>query len=288
MVWHDIRDPQDPKLDELAKQYNLHPLHIEDCRNRNQSAKIEPQDGYLFVVLKPLQISEAYELSSSDLDFFIGADFLITVQEGECAPVTLILDRAHPGVEKLRPDQLFHKIMDQVIDSYPTILDLISDQMDHIGDEVITSPEQHMLEQIFDMKRALIEMRRIVANTRDLTGHLLRSDYPIIRKDMMPFFRDIYDHVMRNLDAIEIHRDLISSTTELYLTSVANRTNQVMKALTVFGAVATPALVITGMYGMNLQHLPFANHPHSWGIVIGMIGVVSGGVLFVLRKLHWW
>jgi magnesium transporter len=287
MVWHDIRDPQDPKLDELAKQYNLHPLHIEDCRNRNQSAKIEPQDGYLFVVLKPLQINESYELASSDLDFFIGADFLITVQEGECIPITQILDRAHLGTEKLRPDQVFHRVMDQVIDSYPPILDLISDQMDHIEDEVITSPEHHMLEQIFDMKRSLIEMRRVVANTRDLTGHLMRSDYPIIGKDMMPFFRDIYDHVMRNLDAIEIHRDLISGTTELYLSSVANRTNQVMKALTVFGAVATPALVITGLYGMNLQHLPFANHPHSWWIVLGMICFVSAAVLLVLRKLHW-
>jgi magnesium transporter len=288
MIWYDIRDPQDARLDELAKQYNLHPLHIEDCRNRNQSAKIEPQNGYLFVVLKPLEISESYELTTGDLDFFIGEDFLITVQETDCAPVSQILDRAHTGSETLRPDQLFHRIMDQVIDAYPPILDLISDQMDHIGDEVITSPEPRMLEQIFDMKRSLIEMRRIVANTRDVTGHLLRADYPIVHKDMMPFFRDIYDHVMRHLDAIEIHRDLISSTTELYLSSVANRTNQVMKALTLFGAVATPALVITGLYGMNLKHLPFADHPHSWGIVIGMIAFVSGAVLLVLRKLHWW
>lgn len=288
MIWHDIRDPQDQKLDELAKQYNLHPLHIEDCRNRNQSAKVEPQDGYLFVVLKPLELNKSYELSASDLDFFIGADFLITVQETECTPVAQILDRAHIASDKLRPDQLFHRIMDQVIDSYPPILDLISDQTDHIEDGVLTSPEHHMLEQIFELKRSLIEMRRIVANTRDLTGHLLRSDYPIIQKDMMPFFRDIYDHVMRNLDAIEIQRDLISSATELYLSSVANQTNQVMKALTLFGAVATPALVITGMYGMNLKHLPFADHPHSWGIVIAMIATVSGTVLLVLRKLHWW
>ena len=287
MVWHDIRDPKDPKLDELAKHYNLHPLHIEDCRNRNQSAKVEPQNGYLFIVLKPLQLDESYELSAGDLDFFIGPDFLITVQETECPPVTEMLNRAR-GAGNLRPDQLFHRIMDQVVDGYFPILDLISDQVDHLEDEVLTCPEQHMLEQIFGMKRALIEMRRVVANTRDLTGHLLRSDYGLIQKDMVPFFRDIYDHVMRNLDAIELHRDLLASTTELYLTSVANRTNQVMKALTLFGAVATPALVITGMYGMNLKHLPFADHPHSWGIVMAMIAGVSGTVLLVLRRLRWW
>jgi magnesium transporter len=288
MIWHDIRDPNDPQLDELAKQYNLHPLHLEDCRNRNESAKIEPQNEYLFVVLKPLQLNESYELTAGDLDFFIGTDFLITVEETECPAVTEMLNRGHIGGEGLRPDQLFHRIMDQVVDSYNPLLDLISDQMDHIEDDVITSPEQHMLEEIFDLKRSLIEMRRILANTRDLTGNLLRSDYPIIQKDMMPFFRDIYDHVMRNLDAIEIHRDLLSSTTELYLSSVANRTNQVMKALTLFGAVATPALVITGIYGMNLKHLPFAESPHSWGIVLLMIAAVSGALLFALHKLRWW
>jgi magnesium transporter len=288
MVWHDIRDPDDPKLDELAKTYNLHPLHLEDCRNRGQSAKIEPQNGYLFVVLKPLQLDQSYELTSGDLDFFIGPDFLITVQESDCGQVAEMLNRAHSAGANQRPDQLFHRVMDQVVDGYFPILDLISDQVDHIEDDVLTCPEQHMLEQIFGMKRALIEMRRIVANTRDLTGHLLRSEYDIIHKDMLPFFRDIYDHVMRNLDSIEIHRDLLASTTELYLTSVANRTNQVMKALTLFGAVATPALVITGIYGMNLKHLPFADHPHSWGIVIAMIAGVSGLVLLALRKLQWW
>jgi magnesium transporter len=96
----------------------------------------------------------------------------------------------------------------------------------------------------------------------------------------------VYDHLIRNLDLIEIHRDLLTGTTELYLSSIANRTNQVMKVLTVFGTIATPALVITGMYGMNLGHLPFANHPHSWGIVMALIGCVSFGMLAILRWLR--
>jgi magnesium transporter len=288
MLWHDIRDPGDPRLDELAKKYNLHPLHIEDCRNRGQSAKVEPQNNYLFVVLKPLLLGEDYELNSGDLDFFIGPDFLITVQETDCPPVTEMLTRAHAIEAQARPDQLLYRIMDQLVDSYQPLLDLISDQMDHIGEEVVTSPEHSTLERIFDLKRSLIEMRRILANSRDVVGNLLRTEYPgIVHKDTMPFLRDVYDHVMRNLDSIEIYRDLLSSTTELYLTSIANHTNQVMKALTVFGAVATPALVITGMYGMNLKRLPFQDHPHAWGIVMTMIGVVSASVILVLKRLRW-
>lgn len=288
MVWHDIRDPRDHLLDELARKHNLHPLHIEDCRNRNQNAKIESQNGYLFVVLKPLELSSELEISSGDLDFFIGPDFLITVQEMECKPISGILDRTRVHGDKVRPDRLFHMIADQLVDSYFPLLDRISSEMDGIQDDVIKCPEQDILERIFDLKRTLIEIRRVLANSRDLLGHLLRNDYSIIHKETMPFLRDIYDHIVRMLDNVEIQRDLIASATELYLTSVANQTNQVMKALTMFGAVATPALVITGIYGMNLKHLPFADHPHSFGIVVTMIGVVSGTVLIVLRKLHWW
>jgi magnesium transporter len=287
MDWHDIRDPNDKLLDQLAAKYNLHQLHVEDCRNRNQNAKVEPQNGYLFVVLKPVDMGKDYALTASDLDFFIGRDFLITVQEGACRAVTEMLDRTHSTADLLRPDQLFYRIADQLIDSYFPLLDRINDRTDELEDEVLAYPQPEVLEQIFDMKRSLIQMRRIMANTRDVMSHLQRTEYPIIQKDLMPFLRDLYDHVMRSLDSIEIQRDLLSSTTELYLSSVANRTNQVMKALTVFGAVATPALVITGMYGMNLKHLPFAEHPHSWGIVITMIATVSGLVLLVLRKLRW-
>jgi magnesium transporter len=288
MIWHDIRDPNDPRLDQLAAEYNLHPLHIEDCRNRNQNAKVESQNGYLFVVLKPLELDEKYELDIGDLDFFIGRDYLITVQETNCKSLAALLDRTHSGAESLRSDQLFYRIMDQLIDGYRPLLDLLSDQMDHLEDEALTCPEQALLEQIFDMKRTLIQMRRVLSNTRDVLSSLLRSETTLVHRDMTPFLRDVYDHVIRNLDNVELHRDLLSSTTELYLSSVANRTNQVMKALTIFGSVATPALVITGIYGMNLKHLPFAEHPHSWGIVITMIAIVSSVVLLLLRRLHWW
>ena len=103
-------------------------------------------------------------------------------------------------------------------------------------------------------------------------------------QDLAPFLRDVYDHLIRNLDLIEIHRDLLNGATELYLSSVANRTNQVMKVLTVFGTIATPALVITGVYGMNLKHLPFAESPQSWVIVLGIIALVSVFMLVVLKR----
>ena len=115
----------------------------------------------------------------------------------------------------------------------------------------------------------------------------MRTEDSRLGPALQPFFRDVYDHVTRNLDSIEIQRDLVTGATELYLSSVANQTNQVMKVLTIFGTVATPAIIITGIYGMNVKHLPFAESPHSWGIVMTMIAIVSWLVLAVLRKLRW-
>jgi magnesium transporter len=286
-TWYDIRDPNDPQLDELAVKYQIHPLHIEDCRHRNQNAKLEPQGSYIFVVLKPVDMTPDCVIDAGDLDLFLGSDFVITVQETDCPALTEVLNRVRSMSATLRPDQIFYRIVDGVVDSYIPILDKLSEDIEGIEDQVVEDPDPSMLERLFGMRRALMQLRRIMANSRDVTGHLLRTDYPQISKEMAPFLRDVYDHVARNLDAIEVHRDLLTGVMELYLSSVANRTNQIMKVLTVFGTIATPALVITGMYGMNLEHLPFAHHPHSWGIVISLIAVSSTTLLLVLRKLGW-
>jgi magnesium transporter len=285
-TWHDLRDPHDPQLEELARKYNLHPLHIEDCRNRKQSAKVEQMNDYLFIVLKPIDMDAEFCLNIADLDFFVGLDWLITVQEEQCEVVAQALNRVGPIAEKLRPDEIFYRVMDAIVDSYQPLIDRVSDRIDEMEDRALSDPSPDMLEEIFDLKRVLIQMRRVIANTRDVVGHLLRNEFKLVRPDLAPFLRDVYDHLIRNLDMIEIHRDLLNGATELYLSSVANRTNQVMKVLTIFGTIATPALVITGVYGMNLKHLPFAESQHSWGIVLGIIALVSGLMLAILKRLR--
>ena len=283
---YDIRDPKDPQLDELASRYSLHPLHIEDCRHGGQNAKIEPQDSYLFIVLKPVDMDEDCLITPTDLDIFVGPDFIITVQESKCRMASELLDRVS-SLYDVRPDQAFYRILDGVVDSYNPLLDRLSEEIEKLEDAAVERPEPAVVEELFDLRRSLIQLRRILANTRDVVGHLQRSAYPQIQADLQPFLRDVYDHVARNLDLVEIHRDLLTGAMELYLSGVANRTNQIMKVLTIFGTIATPAVVITGMYGMNLEHLPFADHAHSWGIVMTMIAAVCGLLLIVLRKMRW-
>lgn len=287
MEWHDIRDPQDKRLEQLAERYQLHPLHIEDCRHGRQNAKVEFLNSYLFVVLKPVELDEECVIEATDLDIFVGSDYVITVQEGKCSELSQLLDRLHKSTEQFTPGVFFHRVLDGLVDMYNPLTDRLSEKIEELEEQALESPQPSTIQGIFQLRKALMELRRILANTRDVLAHLLRTQYPQIGRELDPFFRDVYDHLARNLDTLEVQRDLVNGATELYLTSVANKTNQVMKVLTVFGTIATPALIITGLYGMNVQHLPFAEHPHSWGIIMTIIGSVSGVMLLIFRWMHW-
>ncbi len=313
MEWHDIRDPNDPELDRLAERYGLHPLHIEDCRHGGQNAKLEEQPGYLFVVLKPVEIGQRGELEFSDLDLFVGPDFLITVQESACQPVRALLDQLHSAAARpgslhgpqpdpslalhphhapagetgSRPDQLFYRIADGVVDAYLPALDYFDDLSDSLDEEVLQNPSPASLDRIFSAKRSLIELRRVLANTRDVALHLQRTESDLMGRDLWPFLRDLYDHVARNLDTVEVQRDLLSGAMEIYLSSQAQRTNQVMKVLTILGTIALPALVISGTYGMNLHGLPWADHPHGGWLAIALMAGTTTALLALLHKMDW-
>ena len=287
MIWHDVRDPNGPELDALAKQYNLHPLHVEDCRHRNQTAKVEDGSGYLFVVAKPLQINGAGELDITDLDIFLGRDFLITVQEGECISLRTHLDKLHNTADQSRPDQLFYKIIDATVDAYAPVLDWFNEAIDVIEDAVLEKPSPATVERIFGLKRGLIELRRVLTNVRDVASHLQRMDTELIQRDLWPFLRDVYDHVARDVEMVEMHRDLLAGAMDIYLSSVANRTNQVMKVLTVLGTIALPAIVISGFFGMNTKDLPWINSAYGTEIAAGLMITTTVGLLILLKKFDW-
>jgi len=286
MEWHEIRDPQDPALDRLAERYRLHPLHIEDCRHRHQSAKIEESRGYIFTVLKIVTTEDDGKVGESDLDIFLGRDFVITVEDKNFSPARKLIDQAR-GTAQTRADQAFYRIADGVVDSYLPVIDHFNDVIDELEDQVLDRPTPETLQRIFDTKRSLILLRRVLVNTRDVAGHLQRTESDLIHRDLWPFLRDVYDHVSRNLDLVETQRDLLTGSLDIYLSSVANRTNQVMKVLTVLGTIALPALVISGIYGMNLKGLPWVDSPHGAGIVGGITLATTIVLLIILRLMRW-
>ena len=282
VAWYDLSDPSSPALDELAKQYRLHELQIEDCRHP-QRAKTEDYEHYIFTVLKALQTGKTPKFV--DFDIFLGKDFLITVHAGSCPAIDKAVLRAQQ--QKIqRLDKLFYVLVDHTVDEYLLVLDAFAEKISDVESDVLERPEPPVLRRIFSMKRNLIDFRRNAGGMREVVNQLMRQEQGFLGDDLDPFFRDVYDHIVRTVDLIETYRDLLSSSTDIYLSAVANRTNQIVKVLTVWGTVALPLVVITGFFGMNLP-LPWQHDPLG-AVYASLLMIAIGGlILWYFRRQGW-
>ncbi len=296
MPWYELGSPDDPKLDELARRYGLHPLHVEDARATDERIKVDQTATYTFAVLKPIRIVPATEgtpehTQVSTLDIFAGTHegepFFITVADPACPTTAESLARAHREGGDGKPARLLYLILDTIVDLYFPAIDHYDDRIDELEDKVIAQPEPGTLQEVFALKRQLIDLRRVLVGTRDATLHLQRDPQSIIDAEHQPFVRDIYDHVVRLLDSVETQRDLVNNALDIYLSSVANRTNEVMKVLTVLGTIALPAIAISGIYGMNLKGLPFVESRHGAMWVSLLMLVCTVGLLVLLKVRKW-
>ena len=287
MPWHHIKDPKDHQLDELAERYHLHPLHIEDCRTRRQRVKADETPDYVFVILKAVDKKPDSELDFSDLDIFVGADFCITVEEADCQAIAGAVKSAKQLADPERPDQIFYRLIDAIVDSYLPVIDDINERIDDTEEIVLARPSPEAVQQILGLKRSLIGLRRVLVNTREVGVQIQRQSGNLISQDLAPFFRDVYDHIIGSLDLVETQRDLLSGTLDVYLSSLANRTNEVMKVLTVLSTIALPSIVISGIYGMNLKGIPYLESPHAMWIVGCLMIGTTVALLAFLKKFGW-
>lgn len=283
LPWYDIADPNSSDLDELAGRFKLHELQIEDCRHRPQRAKCEEHDRYLFCVLKALCPGD--ELAFDDLDIFYAKDFMVTVHKGPSPALQKVGTRAtQEHVQRL--DRLFYMVVDAVVDEYQPALDNLSEETSGIESEVLEKPHPPILRRIFALKRDLIEFRRIASGMREVVNAIVRREQGLVGDDLDPYFRDVYDHLVRTVDFIETYRDLLTGSLDIYLSAVANRTNEVMKILTIWGTVALPLVIITGFFGMNL-HLPWQEARHGALYSIGLMAVSTFLVLLYFKRKGW-
>ena len=284
MAWYQLETKDSSELDKLAEEYKLHPVHVEECRTHEGRIKVDLMPDYLFVTLKPLHIVDG-EIAESPMHAFVGRDFCITVSDLECPPVREAMERAWRAGSDTPPAKILYLILDTIVDAYFATIDHLDDRIDLIEDVVLDKPTPEILQKIFEYKRQLIDLRRIIVATRDVGMHLQRDSGNLVDADLYPFYRDVYDHLLRLSDTIDTLRDLLNNTLDVYLSSVANRTNQVMKVLTVLSTIALPALVISGFYGMNLKGLPLEENAHGSAIALAVMLLVTGGLLWMLEAL---
>ena len=289
LLWLDLDEPMSRALDDLAAEYHFHELAVEDCRNKQQPAKVDYYDGYSFYIINSTHYSDKpCEVRLREIDAFLGPDYLITVHYSESLSVNEVERRLAANAKRYdRPDEVLHAIIDIVVDRYVPTLEAIGDTIDQVEDELLVHPNVELLELIFDLKRGLLQFRRAVGAQRELLNVIVRDDTPLIQPEMRIYFRDVYDHAVRALDLVETYRDLMSGTLDIYLTQMANRTNDIVKGLTILATIMLPLTLITGYFGMNFETMPLLKNPNGvWYTTIGM--AVIALVMLAYFKLKKW
>lgn len=286
-LWYHVEDVHSPALDELAARFSLHELAIEDCRSEQQRAKVEDFDRYLFIIANNVHFEpEKDDCFFGEIDFFIGKDFFISVHAGPSKSYRAVRPKFDKDPKMAHPGRLLESFLDWLVDQYLPVLDSIEERIEIIEERVVERPSPEMLSEIFSLRRALINFRRVATSMREVVHNLLTRTDPWL-KSRHAYYRNIYDNVIRALDFVETYRDILNGVLDVHLTATANRTNEIMRVLAIFATLATPFLMITGFFGMNFQRLPWLREPFGavWATIV-MLGM-SGAMLWYFYRKGW-
>jgi magnesium transporter len=289
LVWLDLDDPMNKALDELAEKYGFHELTVEDCRHGLQLAKVDQYEDYSFLILNTTQyVEDPCEVKTKEIDVYLGRDYIVTVHYGKSLAIAEVEKRISSKTQQIRrPDSILHAILDIVVDRYLPTLDRIGDTIDTVQDELLVNPRVELLETMFSLKRGLLQFRRAVASQRELLNAIVRDDSEFIHDEMTAYFRDVYDHAVRAMDLVETYRDLVSGALDIYLTQMANRTNDIVKGLTILATIMLPLTLITGYFGMNFEYIPLLKNPNGiWYTTFGLF-LMAGLMLSYFKYKKW-
>jgi magnesium transporter len=286
--WFHVDEPSSPLLDALAAEFKLHELAIEDCRNMRQRAKLEQYDDHLFIIVNTLHFEPATkDCWFGELDVFAGKDFVITVYNGASRTINTVRPKFEADARLAHPGRLLMTLLDVAVDRYLPVLDTIEESIEELEEEAYERPSPKLLAQIFTLKRALIDFRRVASMMREVVNQLLYRTEPWL-KSQQPYFRNVYDHVVRALDFVETYRDILTGVLDVHLTATANRTNEIMKVLTIIATLGTPFLLVTGFYGMNFEkNMPFLDSPYGVAIATVAMAFCGVGMLWFFRRKEW-
>ncbi|UCC20526.1 MAG: magnesium/cobalt transporter CorA [Promethearchaeota archaeon] len=277
-------------IEDIGKFFNLHPLVLEDILNTNQRPKFEDYTNYIFIVLKRIIWNEEKkEFENEQLSLILGPNFVISFSELESNIFNPILERiikAKGRVRAMEADYLAYTLMDVIVDNYFIILDIIGEIIDNIEENLVKNPEPDVLQSIYQLKRNSIDLRRSIWPLRELINRLQREQSNLISDDLHIYLRDVYDHIFRISDSIENYRDIIFGMLDLYLSSVSNKMNDIMKVLTMISTIFIPLSFLAGFYGMNF--IIYQNFQLDLFIILIIIMVIISSSMFLLfRKKKW-
>ena len=289
-VWVDLETPSEEDAQILSSLFDFHPLAVEDCLTESHLPKLDDFGDYLFLVLHGARRGDTEgTFATLELNFFLGKRYLVSYHhhlsrsidrtKARCLKNSLTMARGM--------DFLLYEILDGTVDNYFPVLDDFDAVVDELEHDMNRNPDKQTLNRIFSLKRDGMHLRRVTSPQREIVNRLSRDHFEVINKQAAIYFRDVYDHLLRIEGLAESYKDLTTGFLEAYLSVVSNRLNEIVKLLTVFMVVMMPLTVITGIYGMNFDHIPELKSPYGY---YGVLGVMVGVVVIMLgffRRKKW-
>lgn len=290
-VWIDT-DERNAELETfLAEKLGMHPLVIEDVFSDRLTPKVEDYSEYLYIVMHAMKHEEgaAREMATTELDIVIGKGWLFTHREIDMLAISAVADelRRNPRAMQRGPAYVAHAIIDQLTDYYLPVTDHFEGEVDEVEALVLEKPDPEVLQRLFVLKRSLQRLRRLSAYQRDLLHRLSRGEFELIPDRALPFYRDVYDHFVRIADLSDSYRELVSSTIEIWVSMTANRTNDVMKVLTMISTIMLPLTFLAGLYGMNFKHMPELEWPSGYPMALGLMATTALLLTWYFRRKKW-
>jgi magnesium transporter len=292
VTWLNIDGVHQPEIiEQVGKHFGLHPLVLEDIANTGQRPKMEDFDNYIFVVLRMLRFDEKEnETKTEQISIILGADFVISFQEKEGDVFDPIRERIRNNKGRLRKmgaDYLAYALIDAIVDNYFMILEKLGEAIEEVEDKLVTNPTAETLQTIHDLKREMVFLHKSVWPLREVINRLERSESPLINKSTCIYLRDVYDHTIQVMDSVETFRDMLSGMLDIYLSSVSNRMNEVMKVLTVIATIFIPLTFVAGVYGMNFKDMPELGQIWGYPAILALMLTIALVMVMYFRRKKW-
>jgi magnesium transporter len=287
--WIDILQPTEEVLKRLQDRYGLHKLAIEDCLHLDQRPKLEEYPNHQFIVLQGFTSSpdNVCELTLHEHHFFLGPDWLISVHELPFDGLEQVRQRVRDEPQATMErgvDFMLYLLADALVDRNFPVLDRFNDELEELESAVFENPHPEQLQRIFELKRSLVTLRRVLSPQRDVMGFLARRGIPNIQERTALYFRDVYDHLVRLYEQIDAGRDLVGNVMDGYLSMMANRTGEISKQLTIIATIFLPLSFITGFFGQNFEVL--SRQEFLWVMLVSVFGLPIA-LVFWFKRNRW-
>lgn len=278
-------------IDRVGRKFNLHPLVVEDILNTEHTPKIEDYEDYVFLTMKSLAIKRRDgSFIPEQVSLVLGKGYVLAFQELP-SPIFLSVEKrlnnAQGRGRKRGSDYLFYMLVDVIVDHYYQVVDDMNTQLDDIEEEILTHPKDEILGRLQSLRKDLVFLRRIMIPMRDAIGNLQKTGAHLVQPDTIQFFTDTWDHLNHIINEVESARELIPGLLDLYMSTVSNSMNEVMKVLTIVATIFIPLTFIAGVYGMNFDHMPELHWRYGYASIWGIMLIVMGGMIYYFRRKKW-